>query len=546
MTSAPTIVDETIANNGSANGILSLLIKEVDMSANGYIAIVTSVVVILLLSHFSTPSMNALEPPLIKPSFPFIGHIIGLIWHQAKYHIILRRKTLQPIATLPMLTGKMYAVWDPALIAAGLRNKNLSTTPHTIAFAKALSQLRDETDAIIRGPENDAPVVEHMMRYVIPPALAGAGLQRMNEVALAQLAIDFDSIGSESIPNVWLWLRHLMTLPTTKALYGDEDPFAKDPSLEDVLWTFEANLPKLVTNFLPSVISPAGHHARATLSHALSQYYCVRHDVGPSVSEFVRARAETLRANGIADDEIARIEIMLPFAAMVNTVPSLFWFFSFIFSKPTLVGQLREELKELATQDGDEVTIALGALEDRAPLLTSCYREMLRVTNHQVSTRTVVQDTILSNGKGNSYLLRKDNVVQMSIGTSHSIEEFWGPDVEDFNPERFLSHANGKGDSRSDGPGSQKLIKAAFQPFGGGLHLCPGRHFAYAEMMAVISTILLGFEVEPLGGGEWKLPGWATWSLIDAVTKPKGQGKGSGAQIKRREGWEGVRWKYEL
>ncbi|KAF7546913.1 hypothetical protein G7Z17_g8090 [Cylindrodendrum hubeiense] len=545
MASAPTIVQETIANNGSANGILSVLIKEMDMSSNSFIAIVTSVVVIFVLSLFSTPSLNALEPPLLKPSIPFIGHIVGLIWHQAKYHVILRRKTLQPIVTLPMLTGKMYAVWDPALIAAGLRNKSLSMKPHTLAFAKVLSQLRDETDTIIRGPENDAPIIEHMVRHVIPSSLAGSGLQHLNEVALEQLALRFSSISSESIPNVWLWLRNLMTLPTTKALYGDEDPFFKDPSLQDILWTFEANLPKLLTNILPSVLFPAGHRARAALSDALSLYYCARHDLGPSASEFVRARAATLRDSGISDDEISKIEIMLPFAAMVNTVPSLFWFFSFTFSKPALVARLREEVEGLATKDGDEVTLTLGALEDRAPLLTSCYREILRITNHQVSTRTVVEDTTLSDGKGNSYLLRKDNVVQMSIGTSHTIEQFWGPDVEDFNPERFLSYTNGKSDSRSDGPGSQKSIKAAFQPFGGGLHLCPGRNFAYAEMMAVISTILLGFEVEPLGG-EWKVPDWATWSLVDAVTKPKGQGKGLGVQIKRREGWEGVKWKYEL
>jgi cytochrome P450 len=307
---------------------------------------------------------------------------------------------------------------------------------------------------------------------------------------------------------------------------------------------FEADFPKLVFNVMPSVIAPTGHRSRAQFQEALKKYYSAHHDLDPSVSQFVQTRSKFIRDAGIPDDEVARLEIMLPFAAIVNTVPSMFWLICFILPKPDLVARLRPEVENLIKRDGNEVTINTGAVEEQCPLLMSCYRETLRVTNHQVSTRTVLEDTVISDGNGNSYLLKKDVVVQMSIGTSHAIEEYWGPDVSDFNPDRFLQFSNRKtGDS--SGPGSPKAIRAAFQPFGGGHHLCPGRNFAFAEMIALITTILLGYEMDPLDG-DWVLPDTATWSLVDAITKPVATSKGIKLHLYRREGWEHVTWKYEV
>ncbi|AEO63934.1 uncharacterized protein THITE_2109547 [Thermothielavioides terrestris NRRL 8126] len=260
-------------------------------------------------------------------------------------------------------------------------------------------------------------------------------------------------------------------------------------------------------------------------------------------------------------DDVARLEVMLPFAALANTVPLLFWFLGFVFSRRELVGALREEVEAALvvgrTEDaeagggggGASVTLRTGpAVEERCPRLMSCYRETLRYTVHQVITRTAMQDTVLVGRDGREYLLKEGSVVQMSIGASHTQAEFWGEDVDEFKPGRFLSQSQGGhkgGSDGGDGPGSVKAMRAALQPFGGGTHLCPGRHFAFAEIMAVMSTLLLGFEIEPLGG-DWTLPPFATRSLIDAVTKPAKHGEGFGIKIKRRPGWEDVRWNFEL
>jgi cytochrome P450 len=119
--------------------------------------------------------------------------------------------------------------------------------------------------------------------------------------------------------------------------------------------------------------------------------------------------------------------------------------------------------------------------------------------------------------------------------------------VDEFRPERFLVKDEGrKGGEGDDAPGSARAVRAAFQPFGGGVHLCPGRHFAFSETMAILATLVLGFEVEPLGGSEWKMPPFATRSVVDGVTKPANDGEGFGMKIKRRAGWESVTWAYEM
>ncbi len=248
----------------------------------------------------------------------------------------------------------------------------------------------------------------------------------------------------------------------------------------------------------------------------------------------------------MCDEDVARVEVMLPFAAVVNTVPVLFWLVGFCFSRRELVGRLREEVeRELLVGREKEGVVRVkavrGVVEGRCPLLMACYRETLRLTVHQVSTRTVVKDTVVSGVAGREYLLKEGAVVQLAAGVGHGMENYWGEDVGEFRPDRFLAGEEEGG----EGPGSAKAVRAAFQPFGGGMHLCPGRYFAFSELVAVMATLLLGFEVEPLEGAEWKLPAFATRSVIDAVAKPARHGEGFGMKVKARPGWEGVQWEYE-
>ena len=176
-----------MATNSTLGGLPRLTTESLDTLKTVPAAIAIAAAIAFLILHLLTPRLDPREPPLLKPRIPLVGHILGMIRHQAQYHTNLQRASHQPIATLPMLTGKMYAVWDPYLIASGLRSKSLSTTPHTIATTPSLTQVSPETTALLSGPKG-VPLVEQIMFHTIPTALKPPHVNSLTTAALSSLA----------------------------------------------------------------------------------------------------------------------------------------------------------------------------------------------------------------------------------------------------------------------------------------------------------------------------------------------------------------------
>lgn len=144
------------------------------------------------------------------------------------------RKTNRPIATLPMLNGKIYAVWDPALVAAGLRNKDLSSNPAMTEMSRAIFDTNADTQVLINDP--DERLMKSFMS-TLAPALAGENVRPLNAKALQLLGDHFagmDRVTTQQ--NMWAWIRDLTLGVTAKALYGEADPFSKDETLSGSLW----------------------------------------------------------------------------------------------------------------------------------------------------------------------------------------------------------------------------------------------------------------------------------------------------------------------
>ena len=49
-------------------------------------------------------------------------------------------------------------------------------------------------------------------------------------------------------------------------------------------------------------------------------------------------------------------------------------------------------------------------------------------------------------------------------------------------------------------------VYADFQRSGGGHSMCKGRAFAFKEIMLFSAAIISMWEIDPVGGGEWKMP----------------------------------------
>ncbi|KAK3683781.1 cytochrome P450 [Podospora appendiculata] len=313
-------------------------------------------------------------------------------------------------------------------------------------------------------------------------------LHAMNATVLKYIADEINAIGSFSLPsldvnNTWIWIRNLTTMATTKAMFGHRNPFHFNPLLVDDL------CPRSVT-------------ARARLQAALQKYYAARLDDGPDVSQIMRARAE-----------------LLPL--------------------------IEESLTPASASEGSngmrQATVNVSVLEDRAPFLVSCLRETNRLYNHAVIVRRVIADTQLSSSSdcGTAYLLKKGADVHTPAGVVHRLPEVWGPAADEFQADRFLGGATG---TEAD----DRTRKAAIMPFGGGLHLCPGRDFAFAESLGLMVALVVGYDVRGLGDGPGlvPVPRAVTVGLGHKIAKPVGVGVGLRVSITRRKGWEDVKWRY--
>ncbi|KAF4980542.1 hypothetical protein FZEAL_3477 [Fusarium zealandicum] len=550
-----------MATNNSGSVLQGLL---VDLRGGNYSAATILAITLLvgaatlsLLTRLLSPRLDPREPPVVRPTIPLIGHIIGIIRHQSDYHRILHNANpSQPIATLPMLSGKIYAIYDPQLVQPALRSKVASFEPFVVDFAQKTFGLSEETFSKVKTHDCFNNFTDAIHASFQTPML-----HRMNVHFLASISAKMDPIsdgtvranqvnagreevisGGLQVENLYLWCRDVMSLATAKALYGDHDPFGGNPSLINEMWTFEESVPYFLLSLFPSITMPKAYKVRLTLQSLLSEYYSANHDMDESTtSQLVKNRAGALRKQGLDGQEIGQLECILPIVATLNAVPTFYWMLLYVLDRPELVVRLRSEVEAAAVvlEEGEKrsATFNIAEFDAKLPLLVSCYRETMRLSNHSVSMRRIIEDMTISGPDGQSYLLKKGTDLQLPAGVTHYEQSVWGDDVKTFNPERFLPTARTADDA-------DKRRKAAYFPFGGGRHLCPGRSFAFAEILGFMAVLLLGFEVEPVGMafGDMKMLGA---QLASGAVRPEKYGRGLGGKITRREGWEHVEWRFE-
>jgi cytochrome P450 len=313
---------------------------------------------------------------------------------------------------------------------------------------------------------------------------------------------------------------------------------------------YETGQEQLIMTPFPSLLARKPYQARGRIQQSLRRYFRNKSDENSDVSLIIKHRAETNRKWGLPIDDIADHELGMLFVAVTNAIPTMFWMVVYIFRDPQLVADLQEELAkvvaETKTKDGArECTFDVSSFLAACPLLNSVYREVMRLTNRQMGTRIIMEDIVVShkpaddnndNAQPRQYLLKKDSTVFMPAVTLNFAEPTWGKDVDQFDARRFLNKSREQ----------DKLQNRAAAPFGGGKHLCPGRHFAYAEILGTVAALVVGFEIETPEGGRVAVPGLNN-NMVEAVAKPlPAVQNGMLARVRRRPGWEDVRWGFKV
>ncbi|SPO02689.1 uncharacterized protein DNG_05362 [Cephalotrichum gorgonifer] len=464
--------------------------------------------VFYLLYRAGAKKIHPDEPTVVPPTIPIVGHLLGMAFHGGKYvkTIGLAHKDV-PIFTLPVPMSRLYIVTDPSLAAVVQRaSKALSFTPLVPDITKRVLGLDKRTVEIVSRNLDPLPGEDrgfladiHDMLY----AYLGPG-ESLNEMSCQATQELYQQVGlyvellrarqePSEVVDLLAWVRHVVAIGTAMFLYGPENPFEADPTLESSFWDFDHGLGGLLMGIFPSLTAAKPYNGRERLARALKKYL---EDGGhKKASQIVQNRVRIAEQYDWTPDMTARSELSFLFAGIVNTATTTFWVLLQIFARPALVTKIRAELEE-AKRESESLSgkgaLSTSVVKERCTSLVAVFQECLRVGSENFSSRLVKTDTMLAD----KYFLRKDSVVQIAGSVIHADGDIWGDNVVDFDHERFLKRREGK----------PNVHPAAFRAFGGGKTLCPGRHFATTEVIMLAALMITSFDFTATDGGPIEVP----------------------------------------
>ncbi|CAN8100028.1 unnamed protein product [Discula destructiva] len=470
------------------------------------------------------------EPPLAPQSIPVVGHLIGLSRSKFNYYVELSQQTGLPIFTLPLPGQKMYVVTKPDLVQmVQKQHRVLAFPPVEAKFASTVCGVSAETQALllrnVNGDEGDhgLSMESHAaMRAALKP---GTQIDEMNRGMIREIAASLDLLepdkGTTRQIHMYEWLRDTITTATTRSVYGPMNPY-DDKAIADAFWEFESGLMSILVGVLPSITARKPIAARNKVAQAFEAYY--KAGGVEKASVLAQNRYNASKNNGVPLADIARYEVGGSIAVLVNTAPAAFWTLFLLYSHPGLLADIRKEI-DACTDGTTTKAIDITTLKEACPLFLSSYQEVLRYRSMGTSVREVMEDTKLD-----QWLLKKGALLQMPSRIIHQDSSLWG-DADEFQPRRFLPEE--KKNRPSD---------TCFRAFGGGKTLCPGRHFATNEILAVVAVCIARLDMRPVNG-EWKHPTTLNTNVAAVVMEPDDDIR---VEITTRPGFEGVKWAIKL
>lgn len=139
-----------------------------------------------------------------------------------------------------MLQGKVYVVTSPDLLTALNRNpKAIAFNPFIAQLGKRITGHDEATSQIVQhnlnGEQGPGYVIE--VHDGIVAALApGKMLEDMIKAFLEEALTYFDALVKDNEVDLFAWMRQTVTMCSTRAIYGPENPFNKNPNYSDFFW----------------------------------------------------------------------------------------------------------------------------------------------------------------------------------------------------------------------------------------------------------------------------------------------------------------------
>ena len=207
-------------------------------------------------------------------------------------------------------------------------------------------------------------------------------------------------------------------------------------------------------------------------------------------------------------DELRAQLLNILLAGRDTTASLLSWLFHQLLRNPEVFTRLRSTIIETFGTYEDPQDITFATLKG-CQYLQYCLSETLRLwTVVPGNARRTNKPTTLPRGGGpdgeSPVYLKSQMDVNYSIHVMHRRKDIWGPDADEFKPERFQGRRQGW----------------EYLPFNGGPRICIGQQFALTEASYVVVRLLQKFDrIEP---GAHELEGLVTsnHTLTNCPGKP--------------------------
>lgn len=248
----------------------------------------------------------------------------------------------------------------------------------------------------------------------------------------------------------------------------------------------------LLVNVMPNMTAPVGYKGREKTFKAFEDYLG---SGGPDKgsSGLFKVLLEVYQKYNIPMKDMAHFEVGNLVASAVNISPTAFWNLYHIYSDPGLLEKIRAEVTSALTVTTDKAgsesqryLLDVTKIRTACPLLNSVFHEVLRFRAVNASFRLVMKDVMLQD----RYLLKKGAAVFMPMQIIHRNTAAWGSNAHEFVADRFLQ--------QQPHQKSHKVPQGAFNVFGGGVALCPGKQLVTTTVLAVVAMFVLRYEVRPV------------------------------------------------
>ncbi|KAF5018622.1 hypothetical protein F66182_9414 [Fusarium sp. NRRL 66182] len=240
----------------------------------------------------------------------------------------------------------------------------------------------------------------------------------------------------------------------------------------------QSNLPDFVNNYVRFRAMAKFKRQAAELRRQTDELIAARRQNPVDRDDLLNAMLnakDPRTGEGLSPESIVDNLLTFLIAGHETTSSLLSFCFYYLLENPHVLRKVQQEVDAVVGSD----TITIDHLSNM-PYLEAVLRETLRLRDPGPGFYVKpLKDDVVA-GK---YAVKKDQPLFIVFDSVHRDESTYGPDADEFRPERMLKDS------------FDKLPPCAWKPFGNGVRACVGRPFAMQQAMLAVAMVVHKFDL---------------------------------------------------